>query len=161
METIIPEGALRDPSNLATASVNWALHASSSRANCSFLSTRTCAYIDPSNSCPNYSKSQGLLLYILIKFSYPYVFGILVCRLGKPASSCSDIRVHRIEGIKSLFGKDVVSEHGPPVPVIHGALHFRVRSRTHIRILRRGAMWCWPRVASAPEAGSGTRLVEA
>ena len=137
---------------MATASVSWALHASSSRANCSFLSTRTCEYIDPSNSCPNYSKSLGLLLYILIKISYPYVFGILVCRLGKPASSSSDIRVRRIEGIKSLFGKDVVPEHGPPAPMIHGALHFGVRGRTHICILRQGAMWCWPRVCLRPRS---------
>ena len=131
---------------MATISHNWALQASSSRANCSFLSTRTCGYIDPSNSCPNYSKSQGLLLGILIKISYPYVFGILACRLGKPTSSSSDICVRRIEGIKSLFGKDVVPEHGPLAPVIHGALHFGVRGRTHIRILRRWAMRCWPRV---------------
>ena len=152
METILPKGAFRDPSNLASASISWALHASRSRANCSFLSTRTCAYIDPSNSCPNYSKSQGLLLYILIKISYPYVFGILVCRLGKPASSSLDICVRRIEGIKSLFGKDVVPKHGPSAPVIHGTLHFGVRGRTHIRILCRRTMRYWPRVRLRPQS---------
>ena len=131
---------------MATASVSWALHASSSRANCSFLSTRTCAYIDPSNSCPNYSKSQGLLLYILIKISYPYIFGVLVRRLGQPASSSSDVCVCRIEGIKSLFRKDVVPKHGPPTPVIHGALHFRVCGRKHIRILCRRTRRHWPYV---------------
>ena len=149
---MLPDEAFWDSSNWATASISWALHASSSRANCSFLSTRTCAYIDPSNSCPNYSKSQGLLLYILIKISYPYVFGILVCRLGKPASSSSDICVRRTEGTKRLFEKDVVPEHGPPAPVIHGALHFGVRGRTHIRILRWGAMRCWPRVRLRPRS---------
>ena len=83
---------------------------------------------------------------MLIKFSYPYILGILVHRPGKPALSSSDVCVSRIESIKCLFRKDVVLEHGPPAPVIHGALHFGVRGRTHIRILRRGATRCWPRV---------------
>lgn len=89
---------------------------------------------------------------MLIKISYPYIFGILVRRLGKPALSYSDICIPRIEGIKCLFEKDVVSKHGPPTPVIHGALHFGVRSRQHIRILCRRTMWNWPRVRLRPRS---------
>ena len=89
---------------------------------------------------------------MLIKFSYPYIFGILVRRSGKPALSSSDVCVSRIEGIKCLFGKDVVPKHGPPAPVIHGALHFGVRGRTHIRILCRRTMRYWPRVRLRPRS---------
>ena len=86
------------------------------------------------------------MLYMLIKISYPYVFAILVCRLGKPASSSSDIRVRQIEGIKSLFRKDVVPKHGPSAPVIHGALYFGVCGREHIHVPCRRTMRHRPRV---------------
>ena len=72
---------------------------------------------------------------MLIKFSYPYTFGILVHRSGKPALSSSDVCVSRIESIKCLFGKDVVAKHGPSTPVIHGALYFGIRGGEHICVL--------------------------
>ena len=96
--------------------------------------------------------SQGLLLYFLIKLSYSYIFGVLVRRLGKPASRSSDVCVCRIEGIKSLFRKDVVPKHGPPAPVVHGTLHFGVRGQTHIRTLRWRAMRCWPCIHLRPRS---------
>ena len=47
------------------------------------------------------------MLYMLIKFSYPYIFGILVRCSGKSALGSMDVCVSRIESIKCLFGKDV------------------------------------------------------
>ena len=101
---------------------------------------------------PTIPSLRGYCYTCLSKISYLYIFGILVRRLGKPASSSSDVRVRRIEGIKSLFGKDVVPKHGPPAPVIHGTLHFGVRGRTHIRILCRRTMRYWPRVRLRPRS---------
>ena len=68
---------------------------------------------------------------MLIKFSYPYIFGILVRRSGKPALSNSDVCVSRIESIKCLLGKDVVAKYGPSAPVIHGALYFGIPRITY------------------------------
>ena len=83
---------------------------------------------------------------MLIKFSYPYIFGILVCRSGKPALSSSDVCVYRIESIKCLFGKDIVAKYGPSAPMIHGALYFGIRGREHIHVLCRRTMQHRPRV---------------
>ena len=83
---------------------------------------------------------------MLIKFSYPYIFGILVRRSGKPALSSSDVCVSRIESIKCLFGKDVVAKYGPSAPVIHGALYFGIRGGEHIRILCRRTIRHRPRI---------------
>ena len=83
---------------------------------------------------------------MLIKFSYPYIFGILVCCSGKPALSSSDVCISRIESIKCLFGKDVVAKYGPSVPVIHGALYFGIRGGEHIGILYRRTIRHRPRV---------------
>ena len=83
---------------------------------------------------------------MLIKFSYPYIFGILVRRSGKPALSSSDVCVSRIESIKCLFGKDVVAKYGPSAPVIHGALYFGIRGGEHIRILCQRTIRHRPRV---------------
>ena len=83
---------------------------------------------------------------MLIKFSYPYIFGILVRRSGKPALSSSDVCVPQIESIKCLFGKDVVAKYGPSVPVIHGALYFGIRGGEHIRNLCQRTMRHRPRV---------------
>ena len=77
---------------------------------------------------------------MLIKFSYPYIFGILVRRSSKPALNSSDVCVSRIESIKCLFGKDVVVKYGPSAPVIHGALYFGIHGREHIRVLCRRTM---------------------
>ena len=77
---------------------------------------------------------------MLIKFSYPYIFGILVRCSGKPALSSSEVCVSQIEGIKCLFGKDVVPKHGPSAPVIHGALYFGVCGQEHVRLLCRRTM---------------------
>ena len=41
-----------------------------------------------------------------IKLSYPYIFGILVHRPGKPALSSPDVCVSRIESIKCLLIRD-------------------------------------------------------
>ena len=89
---------------------------------------------------------------MLIKISYPYIFGILVRHSGKPALRSSDVCVSRIEGIKCLFGKDVVPKHGPPAPVIHGAIHFGVCGRKHIRILYLRTRQNWPRVRLRPRS---------
>ena len=97
-------------------------------------------------SCSNRFKSQGLLLYMLIKFSYPYIFGILVHRLGKPALSSSDVCVSRIESIKWLFGKDAIAKYDPSAPVIHGTLYFGIRGREHICILCRRTIQHRPRI---------------
>ena len=86
------------------------------------------------------------MLYMLIKISYLYIFGILVRRSGKPALSCSNVCIPRIEGIKCLFGKDVVEKHDPSMPVMHGALYFGVRGREHIRVLCRRTMRHRPRI---------------
>ena len=83
---------------------------------------------------------------MLIKFSYPYIFGILVRRSGKPALSSSDVCVSRIESIKCLFGKDVVAKYGPSAPVIHGALYFGIHGREHIYVLCRRTMRHRPHV---------------
>ena len=83
---------------------------------------------------------------MLIKFSYPYIFGILVRRPGKPAFSSSDVCVSRIESIKCLFRKDVVAKYGPSASVIHGALYFRIHGGEHIRILCRRTMRHQPHV---------------
>ena len=83
---------------------------------------------------------------MLIKFSYPYIFGILVRRMGKPALSSSDVCVSRIESIKCLFGKDVGVKYGPSAPVIHGALYFGIRGREHICVLCRRTMRHRPHV---------------
>ena len=72
---------------------------------------------------------------MLIKLSYPYIFGILDCRPGEPALSSSDVCISQIESIKCLFGKYVVAKHGPSTPVIHGALYFGIRGREHICVL--------------------------
>ena len=91
---------------------------------------------------------------MLIKFSYPYIFVILVRRSGKAALSSSDICISRIECIKCLFGKDVVATDGPSTPVIHSTLYFGIRGGEHIRIL------CWrtirhrPRVRFLPRSRS-------
>ena len=77
---------------------------------------------------------------MLIKLSYPYIFGILVRCSGKPALSSSDVCVSRIKSIKCLFGKDVVAKHGPSVSVIHGALYFGVCGQEHVRLLCRRTM---------------------
>ena len=83
---------------------------------------------------------------MLIKFSYPYIFGILVRRSGKPALSSSDVCVSRIESIKCLFGKDAIAKYGPSAPVIHGALHFGIPGGKHVCILCRRAMRHQPHV---------------
>ena len=83
---------------------------------------------------------------MLIKFSYPYVFGILVRRTGKPSLSSSNVCVSRIESIKCLFRKDVVVKYGPSAPVIHGALYFGIRGGEHIRVLCRRTMRHRPHV---------------
>ena len=83
---------------------------------------------------------------MLIKFPYPYIFGILVCRSGESALSSPNICVSRIESIKCLFGKDAIAKYGPLAPVIHGTLYFRIRSGEHICILCRRTMRHRPRV---------------
>ena len=80
------------------------------------------------------------------KFSYPYIFGILVRRSGKPALSSSDVCGSRTESIKCLFGKDVVVKYGPSAPVIHDALYFGIRGGEHICTLCRRTMRHRPRV---------------
>ena len=83
---------------------------------------------------------------MLIKFSYPYIFRILVRRSGEPALGSSDVCVSRIESIKCLFGKDVVAKYGPSAPVIHGTLYFGIRGGEHIRILCRRTIRHRPRI---------------
>ena len=83
---------------------------------------------------------------MLIKLSYPYIFGILGCCPGEPALSSSDVCVSRIESIKCLFGEDVVAKHGPSTLVIHGALYFGIRGREHICVLYRRTMRHRPHV---------------
>ena len=98
---------------------------------------------------------------MLIKLSYPYIFGIPDCRPSKSTLSSSNVCVSRIEGIKCLFGKDVVPKHGPSAPVIHGALYFGVRAES-ISVSSVGELrGIGPTSACALEAGSGIRLVEA
>ena len=77
---------------------------------------------------------------MLIKLSYPYIFGILVRRPGKPALSSSDVCVPQIETIKCLFGEDVVAKHGPSTLMIHGALYLRIGGGEHICVLCRRTM---------------------
>ena len=84
--------------------------------------------------------SQGLLLYMLIKLSYPYIFGILDCCPGESALSSSDVCVSRIKSIKCLFGKDVVAKHGLWTSMIHGALYLRIGGGEHICVLCRRTM---------------------
>ena len=72
---------------------------------------------------------------MLIKLSYPYIFGILDYRPSESALSSSDVCVSRIESIKCLFGKDVVAKHGPSALVIHGTLYFGIRGRAYLRPL--------------------------
>ena len=83
---------------------------------------------------------------MLIKFSFPYIFGILVRRSGKPALSSSDVCVSRTESIKCLFGKDVVAKYGPLALVIHGALYFGICGGEHICIVFWRTMRHRPRV---------------
>ena len=83
---------------------------------------------------------------MLIKFSYPYIFGILIRRSGKPALRSSDVCVSRFESIKCLFGKDVVAKYGPSTPVIHSTLYFGILGGEHIRILCRRTIRHRPRV---------------
>ena len=91
---------------------------------------------------------------MLIKFSYPYIFGILVRRPGKPALSSSDVCVSRIESIKCLFGKDVVVKYGPSASMIHGTLYFGIRGGEHICILCRRTIRHRPRVRFLPRSRS-------
>ena len=74
---------------------------------------------------------------MLIKFSYPYILCILVHRSDKSILSSSDVCISQIEGIKCLFGKDVVAKYDPSAPVIHGTLYFGICGREHIHILCR------------------------
>ena len=83
---------------------------------------------------------------MLIKFSYPYTFGILVRRTGKPALGSSDVCVSRIESIKCLFGKDAIAKYGPSASVIHGTLYLGIRGGEHIRILCRRTIRHRPRI---------------
>ena len=83
---------------------------------------------------------------MLIKFSYPYIFGILVRRPGKPSLRSSDVCVPRNESIKCLFGKDVVPKYGSSASVIHGALYFGIRGGEHVRVLYRRTMRHRPHV---------------
>ena len=63
---------------------------------------------------------------MLIKLSYPYIFGILDCRPSESALSGSDVCVSRIKSIKCLFGKDVITKYSLSAPVIHDTLYLRV-----------------------------------
>ena len=83
---------------------------------------------------------------MLTKFSYPYIVGILVRRLGEPALSSLDVCVSRIESIKCLFGKDVIAKYDPSTPMIHGTLYFGIRGGEHIRILSRRTIRHRPRI---------------
>ena len=83
---------------------------------------------------------------MLIKFSYPYIFGILVHSSGKPALRSSDVCVSRIESIKCFFRKDVIAKYGPSAPVIHGTLYFGICGGEHIRILCRRTIRHQPRI---------------
>ena len=83
---------------------------------------------------------------MLIKFSYPYIFGILVHRSGEPTLSSSDVCVSRIESIKCLFGKDAIAKYGSSALVIHGTLYFGIRGGEHICILCRRTTRHWPHV---------------
>ena len=98
---------------------------------------------------------------MLIKFSYPYIFGILVRRSGKSALTSSDVCISRIESIKCLFGKDVVVKYGPSALVIHGALYFGFVVESISASFVGGQCGIGPASASSLEAGSGIRLVEA
>ena len=89
---------------------------------------------------------------MLIKFSYPYIFRILVRRSGKSVLGSSDVCVSQIESIQCLFGKYAIAKYGPSAPVIHGTLYFGIRGREHIRILCRRTMRYRPRVR--PLSGS-------
>ena len=62
---------------------------------------------------------------------------MLVRGSGKAIPSSSDVCISRVEGIKCLFCKARVAKSGPPAPMIHGALHFRVCDGYIIRILCR------------------------
>ena len=88
--------------------------------------------------------SGATTTYMIIKLSYPYIFGILDCRSSKSALSSSDVCVSGIQGIKRLFGKDVVAKHGPSPPMIHGALYLRIGGREHI------CVFCWRTMRRRP-----------
>ena len=77
---------------------------------------------------------------MLIKLSYPYIFGILDCRPSESALSSSDVCDSRIEGIKCLLGKDVVAKHGPSTLMIHGTLYLRIDGGEHVCVLCRRTM---------------------
>ena len=83
---------------------------------------------------------------MLVKFSYPYIFGILDCRPSESALSSSDVCVSRIEGIKCLFGKDVVAKHDPSTLMMHGPLYLRICGREHVCVLCRRTKWRRPYV---------------
>ena len=51
---------------------------------------------------------------------------MLVSGAGKPIPSSSDVRISRAEGIERLSSKARVAKSGPPAPMIHGTLYFRV-----------------------------------
>ena len=98
---------------------------------------------------------------MLIKLSYPYIFGILDCRPGESALSSSDVCVTRIESIKCLFGKDVVAKHSPSMPVIHGTSTSEFLAESISASSVGGLCGIGPTSASSLEVGSGARLVEA
>jgi len=79
-------------------------------------------------------------IYMLIKLSYPYIFGILDYRSSESGLSRSDVCVSRIEGIKCLFRKDVVAKHDPSTLMIHGALYLRIGGGKHVYVLSRRTM---------------------
>ena len=83
---------------------------------------------------------------MLIKFSYPYIFRILVRHSGESVLGSSDVCVSRIEGIECLFGKDTIAKYGPSAPVIHGARNFGICGGEPICILCRRTIWHRPRV---------------
>ena len=83
---------------------------------------------------------------MLIKFPYPYIFCILVCRSGESALRSPNICVSQIKRIKCLFEKDVILKYGPSAPVIHGTLHFEICGGEHIRILCRRTIRHRPRI---------------
>ena len=95
---------------------------------------------------PTVSSLRGYCYTCLSKISYPYIFGILVRRSGKPSLSSSDVCISRIESIKCLFGKDAIAKYGASAPVIHGTLNFGICGGEHIRILCRRTIRCRPRV---------------
>ena len=83
---------------------------------------------------------------MLIKFSYPYIFCILVRRSGEPALGSLDVCVSRIESIECLFEKDAIAKYGPSAPVIHGTLYFGICGGEHICILCQRTIQRQPRV---------------